>query len=183
MSEVLHFSYKSIGNFVKLLATICWEKTSSPRDITLWHQRFDNEASDELFEKFCEDCFPEGKTLDVPDIELIAEHAGEFLTKDPEAINNAIAYDKRHIDSWVYFKPDKKLVETPFGYHTSTVRDFLEDFFKDFDEVDGDYLERFIIENFEIRSDNLTVEMIARDCKRFSYLLNHRLAKRKGGGE
>lgn len=180
MGEVLHFSYRSIGNMAKLLATICFEKTASPRAITIWHQRFDNEESDELFERFCEECFPNGKTLDIPDIELIAEHAGEFLTKDPEALEYAIAYDKRAFSSWVYFKPDNKLVEVQFGYHTSTVRDFLEDYFKDFDEVDGDYLERFILKNFEIKSDNLTLEMIARDCKRYAFLINRRISKIKG---
>lgn len=175
MSEVLHFTYRSIGNFVKLLATICWEKTASPRDISLWHQRFDRDEADDLFEKFAEELFPEGKTLDIPDIELIAEYAGEFLTKDPEAVYNAIVYDKRHIDSWVFFKPEQKLVEVNFGGHSEAVRNIVKDFFRGFDdEISKEYISKFILDNFEIKSDNLTVERIARDNAYLAESINFR---------
>lgn len=46
MTEKLYFSYKSIGNYIKLLATIKFENTHNAEDITIWHEKLieNNEA-------------------------------------------------------------------------------------------------------------------------------------------
>ena len=166
--QVLHFTYKSIGNFVRLLCTICYEKTASSQDIMLWHKRFDNNESDILFENFCERLFPDGKTIDVPDIEIITEYASEFLQNDEKYIEYKTKYLLRVLDSYVYFIPDNKIYECGFGEHTQTVHNILLEFFNGMDDIDENYLSKFIRENFIIKSDNTTIDTIIRDTRYLS---------------
>lgn len=59
----------------------------------------------------------------------------------------------------------EKLLEAKTGHHSEIVRNICCDFFKDFDEVDKDYLKKFILENFQIKSDFTTLEKVANDVE------------------
>lgn len=48
MTEKLHFKYQSIGNIVRLLITIQFEKTKTNRDIFVYHKRLDKEKDEFL---------------------------------------------------------------------------------------------------------------------------------------
>lgn len=163
MTKQLKFSYRSIGNFSKLLSTILYEKEHTPKEITLWHQRFDSDEGDDLFEGFLEELFPEGGKLEENELILLMNRAERFLLKDPIAIEQRAAYEKREYKSWVYFKVDKKVYPCGYAKHQATVRAVCMDYFKDVDEVDVDYVRKFILENFEICSDNSTIDKIAND--------------------
>ena len=172
MTEQLHFSYKSIGNFAKLLSTILYEKEHSAKEITLWHLRYDEDETDDLFEQFLEELFPEGGALDVEEIKLLTNHAERFLSKDAQAIQQRVEYEKREYSSWVYFKIDQKVFPCEFAQHQNTVREICVDYFKDFETVEQDYVKKFILENFEIRSENSTIERIANDCAYIARCIN-----------
>ena len=81
-TEQIHFSYKSIGNFAKLLATILYEKEHSGKEITLWHLRYDNDEADDLFEQFLNDIFPDRGMLNIEEIQQLMNYAANFLLKD-----------------------------------------------------------------------------------------------------
>lgn len=163
MTEQIVFSYKSIGNFARLLSTILYEKEHNAKEISLWHMRYDNDESDDLFEQFLEELFPDGGTLDIEEIKLLTIHAERFLRKDALAIQQRVEYEKREYSSWVYFKIDQKIFPCEFAQHQETIRKICMDYFKNFETVDPEYIKKFILENFEIRSCNSTVERIAND--------------------
>ena len=162
--KCVNFSYKSIGNFVKLLATIRYENTHEGHDIAVWHERFDDDAEDELFERFLVELFPEGKTIQPEDINAVVHRAERFLETDKKAQNSRNKYVKLDNPYWVYFKPENKVYPCDFGDHSKIIRQICKDFFKGFDDVDSDYLKNFIRNNFEICSDNTTIERIAKDA-------------------
>ena len=177
MTEKLSFPYKSIGNLLKLLVSIQWEKIKPMRDITVFHQRFDNEK-DEVFEDFIKELYPKGATIGLDEIEALVKHITNFMKKDKQSQNYYVAWDKRHISSWVYFKIDNTIHKANMGHHAEIVRNICCDFFKDFEEVKEDYLKKFILENFEIKSDFTTLERVANDtqyiahCIKFNYGVN-----------
>lgn len=168
MTEKLYFSYKSIGNYIKLLATIKFENTHNAEDITIWHERFDNDESDDLFESFLEKLFPEGKTIDVEDIEAVMNYAEHFLETDIESRKMRADYRKFKYGSYVYFKPDIDVIYADAGTHADIVQRICIDYFKDFDDdycISPEMVKKFILSNFEIKSDNSTLERIANDCE------------------
>lgn len=164
MKQTMHFTYKSIGNFSKLLATILFEKSHSDREIGIWHERFDNDESDELFESFLVELFPEGKTLQTEDIEVLMNYAERFLEKDKRAQDIRNEHIKRSTPYWVYFKIDNIVHPCDYARHTQKIKEICADYFKDFDDIELDYLQKFIIENFEIKSNNSTISQIASDA-------------------
>ena len=179
MEREVHFSYQSIGNFVKLLATIQYEKNHDPTEIAIWHERFDDEDGDALFEEFLGILFPEGKTIQVEDITTIVNYASHFLEKDKKARGIINKYKKLRNPYWVYFKIDDVVYPCDFGNHSRIVYDVCTDYFKGFEEIDDDYLGKFIRENFEIHSDNTTIEKISKDTFliRTEILMNTALMK------
>lgn len=163
MERLVHFRYESIGNFAKLLTTIRFEKTHSAEDISIWHERFDSSEGDDLFESFLVELFPEGKTIDIEDIETIMAHAKRFLEKDDKARKIRNGHIKMKNTFWVYFKPDDVVYPCRYAEHAELIRKICIDFFKDFDDLDVDYLKRFILNNFELASSMSTIEKIAKD--------------------
>lgn len=161
----LHFTYQSIGNLCRLLATIQFEKEASSRDISIWHQRFDREECDALFEKFLSDIYPEGATIGKEEINNLVSYAERFLDNDKEAQQIAVEYDKLSNPYWVYFKIDNKVYPCDFCRHSETITQICAEYFKGFEEIDLSYLQKFIIENFEIKSRNSTVKSIANDAR------------------
>lgn len=165
MTEYVNFTYKSIGNFVKLLATIKYEKTHNANEISVWHERFDNDESDELFESFLGELFPTGKTLEPEDIELVMNYADRFLEKDKQAQEIRNGYIKAKNYYWVYFKIDNIVYPCDYAKHAAKITEICMDYFKGVYDIDIDYLKKFIIDNFEIKSDNSTIQTIANDAR------------------
>lgn len=165
MKETVHFSYKSIGNFCRLLVTILYEKSHTPREISVFHQRFNRNECDELIEQFLYELFPNGATIDEKELIQLVSYIERFMTKDKETQDLFVSYDKAHYRYYVYFKPDNIVYECNFAQHATTIRDICIDYFKGFtlDELDPKYVRKFIIENFEIKSNNSTIEQIAND--------------------
>lgn len=168
-TEQLHFSYSSIGNLAKLLVSIQWEKTKSVRDINVFHQRFDRER-DELFEEFLYKLYPDGATIGEEEIKALVNYIADFMRTDPQSIDLYVAWDKRHWSSWVYFKQKNKVYNANMGCHTDIVRNICIEFFKGCYDIDSSYLKQFILDNFEIKSDFTTVEIVAGNA---SYIAEH----------
>lgn len=165
MERTVNFAYKSIGNFVKLLATIRYENSHKGHDVAIWHERFDDDANDELFERFLVELFPEGKTINPEDIDAVIHKAERFLETDEQAQNIRNKYTKLKSPYWVYFKPTNTVYPCNFADHSKVIQQICSDFFKGFDDIDVDYLKNFIQSNFEIRSSMSTVGKIANDAK------------------
>lgn len=163
-AETVNFTYESVENFARLLITIQFEKTKPSRDITIYHQRFDKE-SDEIFGKFLEELFPNGGTIDIPQIDMLVEYVYRFLQKDDKARSLYADYDKSRLYSWVYFKPDNIVRSADIGQHMLVIQDICKDFFKDFEQKDlsKEYMQKFLRENFEIKSDYTTMNNIIND--------------------
>lgn len=163
--KILHFQYKSIGNLVRLLTSIKFEKYESERDVIVFHERFRDEP-DELFEKFLTDLYPDGCTIRENEINNLTSYIRTFMQKDDTARDYYAQYDKSVCGSYVYFKPDKTVYPVEFGGHANCITQICCDFFKDFskNDLDLDYLRRFILDNFEIKSDNTTVERVSDDA-------------------
>ena len=158
------FSYKSIGNFARLLVTIQIEKTKSQRDMIVFHRRFDKE-DDEVFESFLCELYPSGVTIGEKEINELVSFVVEFMKKDVEAQNLYVDYDKKHFSSYVYFKVDNKVFPASHTSHMILVKDICRDYFKGFENLSVDYVEKFIKENFEIKSDFSSAESIVRDAR------------------
>lgn len=159
------FKYKSIGNFCRLLATIQYEKSHTPREITVFHQRFDRDECDELIEQFLVELFPNGATIGENELIKLNSYIENFMLKDKETQDLFVNYDKKQYCSYVYFIPDNVVYKCGFAEHAKTVNQICCDYFKGFseNEIDPQYIERFIKDNFEIKSDNSTIEQIAKD--------------------
>ena len=187
MTETLSFTYKSIGNFCRLLITILYEKSHTPREIAIFHQRFDKSESDELFESFLADIWPEGTTLGEEELNTLLAYIERFMAKDKETQDLFVKYDKGHYPYYVYFKPDNVIHECKFAQHATRVKEICCDFFKGFseEEILKVNMKQFIIDNFEISSDNSTIDQIANDCDfitRSIILCDRRKNKTENGG-
>lgn len=163
MNKALHFTYESIGNITKLFTSIRFEKLKSQREVAVFHQRFDNE-DDSFFEEILKKLFPEGKTITPEDIDLVVEYISSFMDRDERCKELYAEYDKFYYKSYVYFKIDKKVYPAEFGNHMKIVELILMDYFKGFNDVSAEYLKKFVRENFEISSDNTTLERAANDA-------------------
>lgn len=160
----MHFKAESVGNLLRLLITIQIENTNDRREIAAYHQRFDHEQ-DELFEDFLKQLYPNGCTIGEQQINELVLFIHKFMQTDEESIDAYIAYDKRHCNSWVYFKPEKIFRKVALGDHELTIIEICTNFFHGCDDIDTDYLKNFILQNFQIRSDYSTLEHIADDAK------------------
>ena len=165
MSEYLTFTYKSIGNFCHLLLNVQYEKTHTSREIAVFHQRFDNDKTDSLIEEILIKLYPEGVIIGEKELVQLTSYIENFMIKDKETQDLFVEYDKRHYVSYVYFKPDNKVVPVEFGKHTETVKNICLDYFKDFQSVDIDFLEKFLKENFEVSSDFTTIDDVIADVR------------------
>lgn len=176
MSEYVSFTYKSIGNFCHLLLNIQYEKTHTPREITVFHQRFDNDETDNLIEEILVKLFPNGANIGEKELIQLTSYIENFMLKDKKTQDLFVEYDKKHYSYYVYFKPDNIVYECGFAEHAKIVKEICLNFFKDFDDIDPLYIKKFIIENFEISSDNSTVESISND---YNYIARAILIKNR----
>lgn len=164
MPEKLYFHYQSPANIVRLMITILFEKTYSDRDISVYHKRFDHE-SDDIFQTFLEKLFPEGITVGETELNMLTAHTHQFMQTDLKSKELYAAYDKAMYPSWVYFKPDLTVYIAEFGDHTGIVKRLCLDYFKnfDYDEIKRIDMYKFILDNFEIRSNCTSIEDAAAD--------------------
>ena len=160
--ETLNFRYESIGNFCRLIVTIQIEKLRTKRDIYTYHQRFRKEP-DSIFEKFLEKLYPSGCTIGENEINKLVNYVIDFMQKDEQAKDIYFKYDLEHCESYVAFKPDKKVISCYTASHQQTVKGILIDYFKGFEEIDTDYLRKFIKDNFIIKSNFTDIETVLRD--------------------
>lgn len=161
----LHFQCKSIGSLLRLCVTIKFENDKTERDAVVFHQRFRDEPN-KLFERFLADLYPNGCTIGETEINNLVAYICDFMQKDDAAQDCYVQYDKHTYDSYVYFKPDKIVYPARFGEHANLITKICCDFFEDFSksDLDPDYLRRFILDNFEIKSDNTTIEQMSKDA-------------------
>lgn len=166
MKETLHFRYESVENIVRLMVTIQYEKTHNPRDIDIYHQRFDKE-SDNIFYEFMVKLFPDGVTIGEKEINDLIKHIEFFLEIDEEAKDIAFQYDLIHRSSYVAFIIDKKIYDCSYASHQQTLKKICVDYFKGFshDELSVESVKKFILDNFIVRSSFSSVETLARDAR------------------
>ena len=171
-TEVLHFSYQSIGNICKLLVTILFEKQKTEREISVFHQRFDSYKADELFEQFLTELYPEGVTVGEQEINRLVEYVAHFMEKDERCKDLFVEYDKAICDSYVYFIPDKIVIPAPMGSHCEIVQNLCIDYFKGFKTIEFDYLKKFLRENFEIKSRFTDIDTVVADARRIKSMID-----------
>lgn len=165
MSEYLTFTYKSIGNMCHLLLNIQYEKTHTSREITVFHQRFDNDETDNLIEGILVKLFPNGANIGEKEVIKLTSYIDNFMAKDKKTQDLFVEYDKMHYESYVYFKPDNIVVPAKMGEHNEIIQNICLDFFKDFQVVDVDYLKKFLKDNFEISSDFTTIDSVIKNAR------------------
>lgn len=171
MSEKIPFRYESIGNILRLLVNIQFENTYDKRDVTIYHAIFDIKP-DDIFEQFITKLYPNGCTVGKTEIENVTTQIYHFLQTDAAACDEYMRYDKRKYGSYVCFIPDKKVYYAAHGNHAGLVHTLCLDYFQDFDKIDVEYLRRFILDNFEIKSDNnTTIQAIAADADYIAELI------------
>lgn len=165
MTEKIGFKYQSPENLYRLLCTITFENKPDNHDwLWIWRQRFDQSDGDSLFETFMTELFPEGGKIDIKEIEILTERAFKFLQTDKSCRQLIVLRDKSKYDYWVYDKINEVVVPCGFAKHQETASRLVTKFFDfDLDVYDRDYIRRFILDNYELRSDNFTIDKIAND--------------------
>lgn len=165
--EKLHFQAESTANLVKLSCTILFEKGNRMDDLgAVWHEYFNGDKGDRLFQRFMEEAFPNGCTIGEKELMQITNKAISFLETDVSALEAKAAIDKRRFAYWVYFAPTHTVSGCWFAEHEETVIQILTNYFgKSIEDFTTDDLKRFIIASFEIRSDNSSVRSIADDAE------------------
>lgn len=165
-TELLHFQIESPENFVRMAASIMFDK--NPIDVerfgSAWYDIFNDDKGDELFHIFMQEVLPNGGTIDVPQIAAIKARALLYLENSVEGLEAQARRDKVRYDSWVYFKPHHKVYPVGFAKHEDKVKELLIEYFDDLDEYDSTAFRRFIRENFEIRSANTDMDKIVADA-------------------
>ena len=167
-AERLHFKVESPANFVKLACTILFERKEKLLEDygSTWHDVFDGDAGDRHFQRFMEDLFPNGCTVGESELNLITDRAVRFLKTDEACLDIKANHDKARFTYWVYFAPEHKVYACSFARHEETIIDILTAFFG---KSIGDYslcaLKQFILNSFEIKSDNSSVRSIAEDAE------------------
>ena len=164
MGKKLHFSYESIGNLCRLLVNIMIERTGSNREITVYHQRFDREP-DDTYEAFLTKLYQNGCTIGEQELKALVNQIRNFMETDEASVHLFLEYDKKHLPSYVLSKLDNKIQFAQIGEHEQLIQNAVMDWFKDFDmdDIDTDYVYKFIMDNFEIKSDYSTLKQIAND--------------------
>lgn len=170
MKKTLHFSYKSPENLVRLLCEIVYERDHTPRDITIYHERFDNET-DSFFADMLTKLFPEGATIGEKEIDLCVEWIDNFLKTDEKAIDFRAKYDLDYYSSYVYFDIDNIVYPCEYASHQQMVKKICVDYFKGVDKADlsAEKVANFIRDHFIVKSRFSTAETIASDAQ---YIMN-----------
>ena len=170
MNQTVYFKFESLGNIVRMLVTIMLEESSNDREIAVFHQRFDQE-NDIYFRNILTKLYPDGTDIGECEIRKMVMYVENSMKTDKRCKELYAKYDKAHLKSYVYFKVDNEVHYAEFGSHTRIVTELCCNFFKNFDDIDADYLKRFILENFEIKSECTTLTQISNDANRIARLI------------
>lgn len=166
MGTTTHFSYRSIGNICRLLLTIQFEKSEYYEQYAMsWSTIFDTESGETIIENLLEALYPQGCKIGASEICKLLDACINYLRDSKEtAVRNAVNEDiKRRCGYWVYSKYNNTVYPCSFGEHTITIGKIVSEFYgTTFSEMSDEQIEKFILSNFTIRSDNLTVGMIAK---------------------
>ena len=173
MTEQLNFTYTDIGAMLRILVSIRFEMRHEKRDVVVFHECFDRKH-DSCFEDAAAKLFPNSCTLGEKEIDKITDYIYDFMQHNNDCKSEYVKYDKSHDKSWVYFRPDNKLIHAGQGEHAGIISDICMDYFRDFDRINADYLKKFIRDNFEIRSDCSTIEKISEDAPFIAELIELR---------
>lgn len=166
MAETLHFRYQSPENLVRLLCEVVYEKKHTPREIAIYHERFDGET-DEFFAKMLVKLFPEGATVGEKEINQCVEWIDNFLEKDGQAQDIRVKYDMATLSSYVYFDIDKVVYPCEHTSHQQMVKKICVDYFRGFDssELSVEQVADFIETHFVVESPFSSAKTIARDAR------------------
>ena len=173
MKETLHFRVESAQNFALLYMTVMYEKRPMTRvsekiAYSVWHERFHRKDGEQLVLELMTKLFPEGGTLDVPELDKLLLASIEFVENDEECKKLTTKYKRRMYDSYVYSKYNDECRYASFAEHTNTVEEMTEEFFgKDLEEFDKKDIREFILKNFELHGSQLSIESIAYDIAKF----------------
>jgi len=159
--QKLHFTYESPENLVRLLVNIQFENRYNPRDVTIYHSRFDKEP-DDFYRNCMEKLYPNGCTIGKDELDKITEYVYDFMQKDEETLKLYVNYDKRRIKSYVYCKPFFEVQGAGVGSHAALVEQFCVRFFKGFniEDITLEKIRKFIKNNIEIKSDYTSMKTI-----------------------
>lgn len=165
--EHLHFKVESMANFAKLCCTILFEKSDKLKELGfVWHKMFDGCKGDQLFQGFMEELFPDGCTIGERELTQITNKAIRFLETDISCLEVKADNDRKRFTYYVYFAPMHKVFKCGFAEHEETVIRILTDFFgKSIADYEVDKLKRFVINSFEIHSDNTSISSIINDLE------------------
>lgn len=166
--ETLHFSVKSPENITRLLVTILFEQSEYYSEYSsLWFDVFtaDDSKGDALFARFLTELFPEGCTLDKPELLTVLDYALRYIRDSSECESYRLTFLKSRHTFWVYSKWDKKFTPCHYGDHYGIISDGCAEFFgKNYkQEYSLEALKKFILSNFEISSSMTTLQGIVRD--------------------
>lgn len=164
--EKLHFGMESLPNFIKFCCAIIFENGNKLKELGgVWHKVFDGDNGDKLFQGFMEELFPNGGTIGIEELTQFTNKAIRFLETDISCLDIKAESDRQLLSSYVYFAPMHKVFVCGFAMHEDMVIQILVDFFgKSIMDFKTEQLRQFIINSFEIRSQNSSMRVIANDA-------------------
>lgn len=95
----------------------------------VWHEYFNGDTGDRLFQRFMEEAFPNGCVIGEKELMQITNKAISFLETDVSALEAKAAIDKRRFAYWVYFAPTHTVSGCWFAEHEETVIQILTNYF------------------------------------------------------
>lgn len=181
----MHFSYNSIEEMVRYLATIRFEQSEDMGEYGgIWHAIYnkDPEQGNSLFMHFLEELYPSGCTVGINEVDKIAARAMAYLKTNIQARELKVQTEKYKYDYWVYFKPDYKVYPCRFGDHAQVVIDILADYFGDaLDDLSDTKLKSMIRSSFELGSTNTTIDKILADTDYIRIAVSNKVRKGRIG--
>lgn len=174
MTETVHFRVKSPENFARLCITIMYEKRTLISDedkiiFDAWYEIFnrgDDAACDKLVYDMLAKIMPCGGTIGQQQLEQLLNATIEYVKhecKEQIAKSSFARYD-----SAVYSKYNNETRYVTFAEHMNTIYEMCKEFFDDdLDEYSRTTIKNFIIQNFEVKGSQLSLEGIANDIAKY----------------
>lgn len=181
--KTMQFRIKSPENYTRLLATILFEKSEFFKEFGyLWHEVFntDDDTGDGLFLQFMTELFPQGANIAETELKSIMLRAVKHLQTNRECQDLHNSHLKQQHRFWVYSKWDNRLIPCRMAEHARVVKECCIEFYGDMEELDIDKVRQFILSNFEISSDNSTVQSISKDARFITLEIDRRQRIRRG---
>lgn len=167
MTEKIAFNYDSPESLVSLLIETMFDNdTTHNKDfISDWRDIITNNKNKEsLFLNWMKELFPNGGTLDIPDLKLIYQKAIDYVVNYSKINNDYIPHSKR-TSFWVYNKFTGKRHYVSMGDHSELVLQQIIEFFgEDWDnKYSQEEITNWCLETLEISSCFSSLENIVYD--------------------